>query len=309
MRILVVNNPRTGLVDAGLFDFVNMLGAGGAEVVIRYLTEGRDVRRALTDADRFDRVVAAGGDGTVSSIAHELRDSGVPILAYPAGTANLIALNLGLPSNARALADTTVDGVTADVDVGELRYTPRSGERGEDARTIGFVMAAGAGFDARVIEGAQDLKASIGPAAYLVGALRNLAPTVARFTLLLDGETVETEGIAVMLTNFAKIQFDIAVTRQTDVQDGLVDVVVLATRNVPELLPALWAGLLDRVVDLPGRPGLEVHSASEVEIVADPPLPLQADGEVLDAITPAKARMLRRAARFVVPEGTSLEAR
>lgn len=39
-------------------------------------------------------MIAAGGDGTVSSVAHALAGSGMPIMVYPAGTANLVALNL-----------------------------------------------------------------------------------------------------------------------------------------------------------------------------------------------------------------------
>ena len=52
----------------------------------------------LEDAKDFDRVVAVGGDGTVSGVCYELRGSGVPMLPYPAGTTNLLALNLRLPS-------------------------------------------------------------------------------------------------------------------------------------------------------------------------------------------------------------------
>ncbi|TLM76076.1 MAG: diacylglycerol kinase [Actinobacteria bacterium] len=306
MRVLIVKNPRAGRGDAGLFDFVNMLGSEGAEVVVRYLTGERDVARAVDDADAFDRVVAAGGDGTVSAVAYALRSSGVPVLAFPAGTANLIASNLGLSADPRALANLALEGEDAPVDVGELEYHELMPEGLGPARTTGFVMAAGAGFDARVIDGARDLKAALGPAAYLVAALRNLTPTVARFHMRLDGRDVETEGIAVMLANFAQLQFEISVAHRSDPRDGKADVVVLATRTVPELLPAVWAGFLDGTVDLPHRPGVELHTASEIELVAEPALPLQADGESLGAHTPLTARMLPHAARFIVPSGSRL---
>ncbi len=307
MRLLVIANPRAGIGDAGLPEFLDRLGRSGAEVTLRYLTEDRPLPNALEDAETFDRVVAAGGDGTLSSVAHALRGSGTPILAYPAGTANLVSMNLGLPTDPKRLAATAVEGPLADVDMGEVTFAPGvTGPHEGAARTLGFVMGAGAGFDAKLMEGAKSLKGHVGPAAYVVAALQNLNPTFARFTLSLDGRRVETDGIAVLLANFTRIQFDIALTPAADVQDGLMDVVVLRQRSAVELLPALWAGLLDGLTDTPGRPGLEVHAASAVELIADPPLPLQADGEVLDAHTPLRARMLPGAVRFVVPSDTKL---
>lgn len=309
MRILLLRNPRSGLWGAGLFDYVHDLGMRGADVTVRYMPEDRPIEETLADATDFDRVVAVGGDGTVSGVAYALRGSRVPLVAYPAGTANLVAFNLGMPNDPRALAEVTLDGGLADVDVGELTYQRALTPAGEEpSRTIGFVMVAGAGFDADVIAGARDLKGVIGPAAYLVAALQNLVPRKASFTLSLDGEHVETEGIAVMLANFTRLQFDIAVAHDTNAQDGLMDVIVLATKNVPELLPAIWAGLLDGFVDIPERPGIRVLTASEVELYTDPPLPLQSDGEVLDGQPPVRAQMLPGAARFVVPGSSQLQA-
>lgn len=309
MRVLVVHNPRAGAGTGGLLGLLDGLGRAGAEVTFRYVPEAADLDALLADASTFDRVVAAGGDGTVSAITYALRGSRVPILAYHGGTANLIATNLGVPADGKRLTSLVLDGSHVDVDIGEVTYERASPGADEPlTRTLGFVMATGAGFDAKIIEGARDLKATLGPVAYLVAALQNLTPSIARFTLSLDGRKVETEGIAVLLANFAKIQFDITVTHQTDVRDGLMDVVVLATRNVPELLPALWAGLVDGFVSAPERPGVEFYKASAVEIYADPPLTLQADGEVLDGFSPMRARMLPGAARFIVPKDSPLAA-
>jgi diacylglycerol kinase family enzyme len=303
MNILMITNLRSGFGDSGLYDFVRELGAHRAEVTLRFMHEGADLQHLLRDANDYSRVVSAGGDGTASAIAYALRDTGIPILPYPAGTANLLARNLRLPLDPAELALSVISGRTVTIDLGELELPP---SRGFAARYHGFSIAAGAGFDARIMESAAPLKAALGEGAYIIGAMQNLVPTVSRFTMRLDDRVVETEGIAVMLMNLARIQFDLAVTHGSDAQDGLLEVVVVKPTSPAGLLPAIWAALLDRLKDHPARPGLEIHTASTVHVTADPPLELQYDGDVLSATTPFAARVLPRAATFIVSEDSAL---
>ncbi len=303
MNVLMVTNLRSGFGDSGLYEYVRELGSHRAEVTLRFLNEGADLEHLLRDAGDYARVVAAGGDGTVSAVAYALRGTGIPVLPYPAGTANLLARNLRIPVDPLELAMATIVGRTVTIDLGELSLSPRSGY---GVRRQGFSIAAGAGFDAQLMEAAQPLKAALGEGAYIIGALQNLAPTVSKFTLTLDGRTVETEGIAVLLMNLAHIQFDIAVAHGVDAQDGLLEVVVLKPASPAGLLPAAWAALLDRLRDHPARPGLEIHTAAEIDVVAEPRLPLEYDGELIDAMTPFSARVLPRAATFIVSEDSPL---
>jgi diacylglycerol kinase family enzyme len=311
VRILIVNNLRAGQGDAGLYDYLRHLSLAGAEVTLRALREAGSLDHALRDAEEYDRVVAAGGDGTVSSIAYALRDSGIPIVAYPAGTANLLALNLKLPLDPKGLADTTLAGSTMRVDLGELtceacvkdvaverRRFPRPRAR----QRIGFSMMAGAGFDASIVEGARELKSVIGAGAYLVSAMANMEPTFAEIELDLDGRKVETEGSAVILVNFARIQFDLTIAHDSDGTDGLFEVVVIKAKHVTELIPVVLAAWLDHIVDFPDRSqALESYRAKRIEVVTSPPLPLQTDGDLLEGSTPFSGRVLPLAATFIVP--------
>lgn len=302
MRVLVIVNTRAGSSDAGLYDFARVLGLEGVEIVMRFAGVGQSIESLAADAEQFDRVVAAGGDGTVSAVCYAVRHTGVPVLAYPAGTANLLAMNLGLPLDAPALAAVMLNGVPVRFDLGELERT------GADGTVVssGFTVAAGAGYDADIMETAQPLKATFGAAAYLMAAVSNLTPTAARFELVLDGEHVSTDGIAVLLVNFGRIQFDLAVTSQWDPRDGLFDVAVMRTKNPAGLIPAIFAAMLDRVGDFPDRsPSIDIYQAKRVEISAYPPLRMQYDGEVMDALTPFAAQILPGAATLLVPRGSA----
>ncbi len=296
MRVLVVVNLHAGGGDAGIYDYARALGAEGVEVTLRFASMGSRVEPLLHDARSFDVVVAAGGDGTVSAVCHATRGTGVPVLVYPAGTANLLALNLGLPLDAIRLARITAEGVPVSFDIGELTQGV------DDATTSGFMVMAGAGYDATIMEAAQPLKSVFGPAAYLLAAVGNITPTVSSFDLVLDGREVSTEGIAVLLVNFGRIQFDLAVTHDWDPRDGLLDVAVVRTRNAAGLLPVVFAAMLDRMGDYPDRtPGIEIHRAASITVSARPALRLQYDGEALDALTPFSARSLHRQATLLVP--------
>lgn len=310
MRVLIIVNLKSGQGDAGLYDYARELGRHGTEIVIRFLGQKQTLASMLEDAKEFDRIVAAGGDGTVSTIAYQLRSSGVPIVAYPAGTANLTALNLRIPLDPIDLATMTLRGAIRSFDLGEVTCPSRADGcipahslAPADGPTLGFVIAAGVGFDASIMESAHELKASIGVASYLVAALQNLNPAVSKFHLTLDDRSVDTEGIAVLVVNFAKLQFDISITHESDPSDGVFEVVVLRTRNAIELLPAVWAAILDRTTGINvGTPGLEIYSARDITVASDPPLALQCDGEVVAPTTPIGVRVLPKAATFVVPE-------
>ncbi len=313
MRILILNNLRAGQGDAGLYEYLRHLSLAGAEVTLRALRHTGSLDYALRDAEEFDRVVAAGGDGTVSSIAYALRDSGIPIVAYPAGTANILALNLMLPLDPKGLADTTLTGRTLRVDLGELTCEAsmkdvtverRRFARPRARQRIGFSVMAGAGFDASLVEGARELKSVIGAGAYLVSAMANMEPTFAEIHLDLDGRKVVTEGSAVILVNFARMQFDLTIAHDSDATDGLFEVVVIKAKHVTELIPAVLAAWLDHIVDFPDRSqAIESYRAKKIDVVTSPPLPLQTDGDLLEGSTPFSGRVLPMAATFVVPAG------
>jgi len=309
MRVLIINNLKSGAGNVHLLDFMNELGRNGVEITLRFLNGGLDLKQLLADAAQFDRVVAAGGDGTVSSVCYALRNTGIPVLAYPAGTANLISSNLGLPANPIVLAQITLGNDYTTFDVGEFTHFGSAEELPADKR-CGFMGIAGAGYDAEIMERAQQLKPSLGMFAYVVGVLQTLAPTYARFKITVDGVRFTSEGIAVLLVNFAKLQFDLAVTHGSDAQDGVFEVAIVRPKTPVGLIPTVWGAVLDRVLGYPARRALDVRPAREVLVEADPPLRLQYDGEAPEVVTPFGARVLPGAATLLVgfPVGESATA-
>lgn len=294
VKLLVINNLVSGYGEGAIYDFVRAFAHDGDEVCIRSTDGTTDLRTMLDDATSYDAVVASGGDGTAATVSYLLANTNIPVLPFPAGTANLLALNLQSPNEPHALAKMLRIGKTLDFDLGEIEM---GGER------FGFAIMAGAGYDAAIMHGAEPAKRLLGPMAYLSAAISNPLPQTAKFTIDLDGETIESEGLGILIVNFAKIQFDISVTHENQPRDGLLGVVILRAENAFGLIPAMFAGILDRGGEYPDRTeSIEIHYAKEAHVVADPPLEVQYDGEATRIMTPFSVRVMPRAARFVVSE-------
>lgn len=294
VKLLVINNLASGFGEGAVYDFIRAFVKDGDEICIRSTDGTTDLRTFLDDAADFDSVVVSGGDGTVATVSYLLRDTGIPILPFPAGTANLLALNLASPLEPHALAKLVRNGRILDFDLGEIEV---AGQR------FGFGIMAGAGYDATIMASAKSSKKLLGPMAYLSAAIANALPQTSHFTLTLDGRTIESDGLGILLANFSKIQFDISVTHDNEPRDGAFDVVILKAQNAFELIPALIAGLLDRGGDFPDRTeSLEIHRARTVHVVADPPMEVQFDGETTGLTTPFSSQILKKAARFYISE-------
>ncbi len=295
MKLLIINNAASGLGDLSVFDYCRTFAKDGDELVIRTSNGCTDIRTLLGDAATFDCVVAAGGDGTVATVASMLANTGIPVLPYPAGTANLVATNLFSPTDIHELVRMTRRLQTMEFDLGELELS--------DGQRFGFTLMAGAGYDAAIMKSAEQTKHLFGPMAYFTSAFANATPQHSTFDLTIDGEHIHTDGVGVLVINFSKLQFDISVVHENLPRDGIFDIVVFHTKDAFGLIPALFAAILDRAGEFPARTdAFELFQGSQIKVVANPPLVVEYDGEVTGSTTPFTVCMLPRAATFVVSD-------
>ena len=294
MKLLVLNNISSGLPDGGIFDFIRSVATVGDEVVLRSVDASSSFADALADADTFDVVVASGGDGTVASVCYLTRHTQVAVLPVPSGTANLLAQNVASPIAPHALARLARDGKRLAFDLGELTA---------DEQTFGFSMIAGCGYDAKVMDDARPYKKRLGAVAYFRAAFGNPNPQVSHISLTIDNNQVEHDGVGVLLLNFSKIQFDISLGPQNLPNDGALDIIVLTTQNAWNLLPAILGAAIDHSgASLTQSDALVYYRGHDIHIVADPPLPVQYDGEAIDVCTPLTARVLPAATTLIISD-------
>jgi YegS/Rv2252/BmrU family lipid kinase len=107
-------------------------------------------------------VVAAGGDGTINEVVNGLAGTGVTLGLLPLGTANVLALETGVPLDPEAACRLILSGRPARIHLGM-------------AGTRRFLLMAGAGFDAEVVYGtAESWKRKMGKAAYVLAGFWTL---------------------------------------------------------------------------------------------------------------------------------------
>ena len=214
-------------------------------------------------AQTAEVVIAVGGDGTVSDVATGIFGSSAALGIVPAGSTNIAARSLGIPSQpAAALALLGGSHRLRAIDIG----------RSEDRS---FIHIAGAGFDAEIFKGASPVwKRRLGWFAYLpaaVTALR-LPPSDVRITA--DGAVFEARSPLVLIANGASaIAPQFRIYPGITVDDGWLDVLIFTSSTPTQIARTLgFAGTqqLDR------SPHVLHRRTRTVGIEAMPPLPVGA---------------------------------
>ena len=242
---------------------------------------GGSMARAAVAAGA-DLVVAAGGDGTVRVVCSEMAGTGIPVGVVPAGTGNLLARNLGLPLVHERALDTVFSGQDRAIDVVRIE--------GDDLPSTRFVVMAGLGLDAAIMAGAPDaLKARIGWPAYVVAGARQLRYPAVRVDISVDGaEPVRRRARTVVIGNVGSLQAGIPLLPDAKIDDGLLDVVVIAPRRFFG-----WVPVAARVMTRRRRTDdrLDRYTGRTVSITAASSTPRQLDGDTVGAGTEIRAEI------------------
>ncbi len=186
-----------------------------------------------------DLVLAIGGDGTIRAVCEELAGTGVPVGIVPAGTGNLLARNLSIPLYLRAAVDVGLNGQDRAIDM--VRVT---GDEMEDAT---FLVMAGMGFDAAIMEGVNEsFKKKVGWLAYVWSALKALMFPAIRVEVSVDGGPfTRHRARTLVIGNVGHLQAGMPLIPDAVIDDGLIDVVLLYPRRFLSWLP-LAARVLTR---------------------------------------------------------------
>lgn len=217
-----------------------------------------------------DLIIAAGGDGTVRIVCDEVARTGVAVGILPHGTGNLLARNIGIPLNIKDALDVVFSGQDRAIDLATF-----STDAGED--TV-FLVMAGLGMDAAIMTGVDDtLKAKVGWVAYFVSGIKALRFAPVRVSISVDdGDFVKFRARTIVVGNVGFLQGGIPLLPDAEIDDGLIDVVVLAPKRFLG-----WLAIVVRVIGRQKRTNerLDRMTGKKVVIRAEKPTPMQLDGD------------------------------
>lgn len=227
---------------------------------------GRGQSRQAVD-DGAEVVFVCGGDGTVRSCVEGLAGTDVALAVLPGGTGNLLAGNLGIPTDVTDGVATAIAGTRRRVDVGEV-----------DGQV--FAVMAGMGFDASMMDDAPTkLKNKAGPIAYVVSALKHLADDEMHVEVRVDDQPpIRRHVRSVVVGNVGRLQGGVDLLPDAEADSGQMDVAIIAPRNLGH-----WVQLTAAVVARRKRvPRMEKLRGARITVRSTRPHPRQLDGDVID---------------------------
>ena len=290
---LVLVNPHAGRGRSVIADAVAALRSHSVPADVLEVDGLDALGDAVRDAAAADRrrLVAVGGDGTVNAVLNEIMAHGwnaAPLLGIlPAGTGCDLLRTFGIGPDLDRAASRLAEGTPYPVDVGLAM--------GEWGRRY-FLNVASAGATAAAARTAQRIPARLGSFRYVAAVAASL-PSWRRIDARVEAGRREFSGLALTVVA-ANAQFfggGFNIAPRASMVDGLLDIQVISSRRweVAALMRKARGG--DHLAD----PGVRRFVAPEARIEADPPWPVEVDGEPIGR-TPLLVRLRAGSLRLMI---------
>lgn len=293
--LAVVYNPAAGQRRKRLFQasLAALRDAGFALELLETGGPGDATRLARSVATR-DRppaaLVVAGGDGTINEAVNGLAGHGLPLAVIPLGTANVLALELGLPRDPLGIAAGLVANRRRDIHLGHV-------ESAEGQRH--FVMMAGVGYDAHVVAGVSARwKRRVGKLAYVGEMFRQLGRFhFTPYRLRFDGGT-EIVASSAILANGRHYGGPFVCAPEADLGAERLNACLFRDGG---RLAAVKYGVVLGLDRIPRLASVDLRDFRHLTIEGPVGDPVQGDGDII-ARLPATVRLA--AERLTVIRGT-----
>jgi len=236
-----------------------------------------------------DRVVGVGGDGTIKMLAQLLYHQAKPLGVIPAGSANGMARELGIPTDIDIALDIVINGVVTPIDVVEI-----------DGKEI-CIHLSDLGLNAMLVKQFEQSK-NRGMRGYGKAVLRMLWQKQKMYvTIKTDAGTVKRKAYMVAIANASKYGTGATVNPDGKVDDGFFEIVVVRKLNVIEIGKAI---LTDKSFD-PEK--IEIFKTKQAVLSTLSKAYFQVDGEYRGRVKKVKAQIQAGCLQLLLPQKTNSE--
>jgi diacylglycerol kinase (ATP) len=266
MSVRFLVNPKAGRgLSAANFDRLRMMAsrAGAGFVVSRNAADlGEQARRAA--ADGVERLLVAGGDGTMHHAIQGLAQTSCALGVIPVGTGNDLSGTLKIPPDLDVAVQRGLTGTIRPIDLIRVGETYS-------------VSYLGVGFDSEAAEFANQVKILKGPLIYPYSVIHTLATFQPPSMRIVHDEGVfEGRVMFTTLASLPRFGGGMQIAPQAKIDDGLLDLVIvreISRRALLAVFPKVYSG------KHVGHPACLFHRTRRAEITIDRPMTLYGGGE------------------------------
>ena len=290
-RFLLIANPAAGLATSTLLEAtcerLRAAGAQAHQVRPPSIEAAREEAQRAARANAVDAVIAAGGDGTIRQVASGLVGTEMPLGIIPAGTANVLAIEIGLATKPAAIVDALLNGPAT-----RMACARANGEL--------FLLMAGAGLDARVLGLInQRLKNRLGKAAFAAPIVDALSHPVDQLSVTVDGMTHEAGWV--ILANAAHYAGNFVLAPAAAIEAPELQAIIFKARTRATLMSQIMSLAFGRLGMRSAREGdVVITPCHRATVTAAQPVPTQLDGDVFGT-TPLEVEAATDTLRLILP--------
>lgn len=251
-------------------------------------TAGAIARQAILEGTEL--IVVAGGDGTLNEAANGIVNSAVPLAILPAGTANVVATELGLGSSLEEAAARISHCIARRIGIGRLDYA--NGSRY-------FLAMAGVGFDAGIVYRLSGrLKNRLGKAAYWLSGVAQAVQLYPEFTVQVGG-TPQTPCSFALASRVRNYGGDFEIAQSITMLDDGFEVVLFRGRHALPYVKYVGGMVTRRLAGMSGVTFLRAASLTVLQPL-NRKIHIQVDGEYAGCL-PASIQFVPEALTLMVP--------
>lgn len=239
--------------------------------------------RQEIEKNKIDRLIVAGGDGTINMVAEAIKDLNIPVGIIPAGSANGLAVNLDLPPRLPEQVRTSLGSKLIEYDILCLN-------------DIICLHMSDLGINAELIKNyeSSNLRGKFG---YLLQSIPTLIKSEFpyHFTIKTDDFQKEVKAVLLGFANASKYGTGANVNPHGKPNDGLFEVLIFKRLSLSEIVKTLRNETdFDPEV-------MEIVSTRQATITCKRPVPFQVDGEYIGKETEVEIKILPEKLSIAIP--------
>lgn len=235
-KVKFIYNPFSGeaVVTKNLDTIIGKYQAKGYTIVPFRISTEQNLEDAFLDIDSsYHHILGAGGDGTINQIINIMKKKNldIPLAILPVGTANDFAKYIGMPADIGSACDKILAGKIQEIDLGK-------------ANDKYFINVFSFGLFTDVSHKTPThLKNTIGKLAYYLNGIKEL-PSFKKLDIKVTSDEFFYEGNALIFFTFnGRTAGNINISYKSEINDGLLDVIIVKGENIRSTLSSLLAFL------------------------------------------------------------------